>query len=601
MGEPAVGIDLGTTNSSVATVEDGKPAVIPNRSGSPLTPSMVGFLADGERVIGERARALAEHEPENVAYATKRFIGRRWSENIASFAKGVVPYPLTAGPQGEIRVRVAGRVLPVTQISAMVLGELRLDAQAHFGRTVTKAVITVPANFDDAQRQATREAALIAGFDVLRIVNEPTAAALAYGLSKGFQGKALVFDLGGGTFDVSILDIQSGVFEVKATGGDPHLGGEDWDNRIAEWLLAQIPEPFRELAAKDKISRQHLKVVAEKAKRELSSQQEAQVSVPDVGDHANKRLTQLDTALTRPFFETLSEPLSKRCLDVCQKVMADAKLEPKAVDAVLLVGGMTRVPLIRRIVQDYFGREPAPGVDPDLVVSLGAAIQADEIVAKSGAALLIDVASHSLGVGVLGGKVRRLIGKNTPIPVSAKEIFLPGHSGQTEARIAIYQGESEYCDENARLGEVMLRDLKVIDRSKTPIDVNFDLSPEGTLSVRATDTTTGVTEALRIQARTELSEAEVNRLSKEQGRYAKVESKKDAGASMDNFRRLLEKGEKFALLLQKSAEENPSADASAAVGAVKSLLDLGRIALEAKSAERMAEISKRLSLLMGTR
>jgi molecular chaperone DnaK len=601
MREPVVGIDLGTTNSSVATVEDGRPKVIMSRTGASLTPSMVGFLADGERVVGERARALSEHEPESVAFATKRFIGRRWTDQLAADATALVPYPLTQGPNGEIRIKVAGRVLPVTQISAMVLGELKLDAQAYFGAAASKAVITVPANFDDAQRQATKESATIAGFEVLRIVNEPTAAALAYGLDKGFQGRALVFDLGGGTFDVSILEIQQGVFEVKATGGDSRLGGEDFDNRIAQWLLAQLPDPFRELATKDKISLQRLKIASEKAKRELSVAEETTLSISDLGDHLSKRLTTLETALTRNFFETLSEPLSRRCVSVCERVMQDAKMEPKSVQAVLLVGGMTRVPLVRRLVTEFFGREPAPGVDQDLVVSLGAAIQADEIVSKSGSALLIDVASHSLGVGVLGGKVRRLVGKNTPIPVTAKETFLPGHAGQREARITIYQGESEYCDESTKLGEVTLRDLNVVERSQTPIDVSFDLATDGTLSVRATDTTTGFAEALRIRARTELSKSEVDKLAKEQGEYNKAQAQQDTAASFESFKRMLEKGEKLARLLQKSAEENPSADASAAVGAVKSLLDLGRSALEAKSTERIAEIGKRLSLLMGNR
>jgi molecular chaperone DnaK len=597
MKEPVVGIDLGTTNSSVATVEEGKPKVIPNRSGSPLTPSMVGFMADGERVTGERARILGEHEPDAVAFATKRFIGRRWTEQLAMSAKDFVPYPVTGGPNGEVRIKVAGRVLPVTQISAIILGELRLDAQSYFGKPVSRCVITVPANFDDSQRQATKEAAAIAGFDVLRIVNEPTAAALAYGLSKGFQGRALVFDLGGGTFDVSILEIQQGVFEVKATGGDPHLGGEDFDNRIAQWLLAQLPDAYRELASKDKVSLQRLKLAAERAKRELTTQDESALSVSELGDTQAQRFTSLETALT----QTLSEPLSRRCLTVCEQVMKDAKMSPESVDALLLVGGMTRVPLVRRLAQEFFKRDAAPGVDQDLVVSLGAAIQADEIASKSGSALLIDVASHSLGVGVLGGKIRRLIGKNTSVPVTAKETFLPGHSGQTAARIAIYEGESEYCDESTKLGEVVLKDLKVIDRAKTPIDVSFDLSPEGTLSIRATDTTSGVTEALRIEARTELTPQEVERLTQEQGQYAAARSQQDAAQAVDGFRKLLEKGEKFALLLQKSAEENPSADASAAVGAVRSLLDLGKVALDARSNERMAEIGKRLSLLMGTR
>ncbi len=492
-----IGIDLGTTNSVVATVEDGAPKVIPSRAGGRLTPSVVGFTRTGERVVGEQARALIEELPENVAFATKRFIGMRYSDQLAAQARHVVPYPLVAGPAGEIRLKVAERVVPLTQISAMILGELKLDAQAYFGRPVTKAVITVPANFDDSQRQATKEAARIAGLEVMRIVNEPTAAAVAYGLNNTFQGRALVFDLGGGTFDVSILEVQSGVFEVKATGGDPQLGGEDFDNQIVQWLLAQVPDPLREAVLRDKISMQRLKLAAEKAKRDLTTQEEAYLSVSGLGDHERSgKKTDIETALTRPFFESLSEPLSKKCLEVCQRVMADAGLDPKAVDAVLLVGGMTRVPMVRRLVAELFGKEPVFGVNPDEVVALGAAVHASELGAQGGAALLIDVASHNLGVEVLGGKIRPLIRKNTAIPVVAREIFLPSSSGQKEARISIFEGEHETAAENAKLGEVVLKNLEVAQRAETPLEVVFELSSEGTLTVKATDLNTGTFEQL---------------------------------------------------------------------------------------------------------
>lgn len=598
MTEPVVGIDLGTTNSVVATVDQGRAKVIPNRAGSPLTPSMIGFLPNGERVVGERARLLAEEHAENVAYATKRFIGRRWTPELAAEAKGLVPFALVGGPQGEIRVKVAGRTLPVTQISAMILGELRLDAQMRFGIPVSKAVITVPANFDDAQRQATKEAARIAGFEVLRIINEPTAAAVAYGLTKSFQGRALVFDLGGGTFDVSILEIQDGVFEVKATGGDSRLGGEDFDNRIAQWLLAQIPDSLREATARDKLSMQRLKTAAEKAKRQLSSTMEALIAVPGLGDHAGgKKEVELETALTRSFFETLSEPLSRRCIAVCERVMAEAHLNPKAVDAVLLVGGMTRVPLIRRLVTEFFGKEPVPGVDPDLVVSLGAAIHASEVAGRSTAALLIDVASHSLGVGILGGGVKRLVSKNTAIPIAHTEIFLPSHAGQTEARIEIYQGESDRADENTMLGEVVLKDLTVVTRADAPINVTFEISSEGTLSVRATDVASGLSEALRIQARTELNSAEVEKLSREQSDYAAGRSREDEATNAQAFRRVIDSADKYVRLLEKSARENPSLDADAAVATVKSLLTAGIQAIEAGNAPRMSEISSQLGAL----
>jgi molecular chaperone DnaK len=601
MREPVIGIDLGTTYSAVATMEEGRPRIIPNRQGTRLTPSMVAFTRTGERVIGEEARTLLEEIPENVAFATKRFIGRRWTEELAEEAKTVVPYPLVPGPNGEVRVKVAGRVMPIPQVSAMVLAELKLDAQVYFGKPVTRAVITVPANFDDGQRQATKEAASIAGLEVLRIVNEPTAAAVAYGLQQKFEGRALVFDLGGGTFDVSILEVEKGVYEVKATGGDSRLGGEDFDNRIAQWLLAQVPDAMRDAVGRDVISLQHLKVAAERAKRTLTEHEEAYISVVDLGDHTTsgpKRFTELNTSLTRAFFEQLSEPLSRRCLEVCEQVMRDAQLSPSSVDAVLLVGGMTRVPMVRRLVKAFFEKEPNTSMNPDEVVALGAAVHAGELAEQAGAALLIDVASHSLGVGVLGGKVRRLIARNTSVPVSAREVFLPSRAGQTDVRIPVFQGESDLADECSRLGEVVMRDLVGGARADSPIEVSFELTTEGTLNVQARDLSTGQERSIRIEARTELQKGEAEKLKKEEGEYAVVAAAGARGQQAESFQRLLERGEKLARLLERSADENPGPEAQAAVVSVMSLLDLGRAALKAGSSEQMAEISKRLNKLL---
>jgi len=599
MREPVIGIDLGTTYSAVATVEEGKPRIIPNRAGLRLTPSMIAFTRTGERVVGEAARVLLEEIPENVAVATKRFIGRRWSEELARQAKASVPYALVPGPNGEVRIEVAGRVMPLPQVSAMVLAELKLDAQVYFGRPATKAVITVPANFDDGQRQATKEAATIAGLEVLRIVNEPTAAAVAYGLQQRFEGRALVFDLGGGTFDVSILEVERGVYQVRATGGDPHLGGEDFDNQVAQWLLAQIPEGLRAQVAKDVISMQHLKVAAERAKRTLTDHEEAYISVVDLGDHLQaKRFTELNTSLTRAFFEQLSEPLSRRCLQICDQVMRESRLSPGAVDTVLLVGGMTRVPLVRRLVADFFGKQPNTSMNPDEVVALGAAVHASELADQAGTALLIDVASHSLGVGVLGGKVRRLVAKNTSIPVSASEVFLPSREGQTEVRIPVYQGEGETAEQCTKLGEVALRDLQGGNRADTPIEVTFELTSEGTLNVQARDMSTGQARSIRIEARTELQKGEAEKLKRQEGDYAVVAEKGARDQAAESFQRLLERGEKLAKLLQRSADENPSPEANAAVASVRSLLDLGRAAHRAGSPEQMAEISKRLNKLL---
>jgi molecular chaperone DnaK len=603
MHDPVIGIDLGTTNSAVATVEDGRARLIPSRAGGRLTPSVVGITKSGERVVGHAAQALGEEHPDAVVWATKRFLGRRYTPELVQQAKATVPYPLVAGPSGDVRVKLGGRVMPVTQVSAMILGELALDAQAHFGRPVSKCVITVPANFDDNQRQATREAATIAGLDVVRLVNEPTAAALAYGLSRGFEGNALVFDLGGGTFDVSILEVKAGVFEVRATGGDPRLGGEDFDQRIVQWLLAQVDDEMRHLVSQDAQSLRRLKVAAEAAKRTLTEADEATVSVAGLGDHATsgRRLTELETVLTRSFFETLSEPLSRRCLEVCQGVMREAKMDPRSVDVVLLVGGMTRVPLIRRLVADFFGRAPSTDVHPDEAVALGAAVQADELLRQSGQALLLDVASQSLGVGVLGGRVKRLIAKNTGVPVVARDIFFPGTSGQNEARIPVYQGESDFQDENHKLGEVVLKNLHVAARGDVPLEVVFELSSEGILAVKATDLTTGNMELVRLEARPGMPQGEAEKLGAEQAHYAQSQGVVDAKRAEELFRKLLERGDKLARMLQKSAQENPSPEAQAAVGTVQQLLDGGRTALQSGDAAQCASIARQLTQLLSGR
>ncbi len=599
--EPVIGIDLGTTYSAVATVEGGRPLIIPNRQGSRLTPSVVGFTALGDRVVGERAQILGDEAPDRVAPATKRFIGKRWSAELAAQAKQVVPYPLIQGPSGEVRLKVAGRVMPLTQVSAMLLGELKLDAEAHFGQSVHRCVITVPANFDDGQRQATREAARIAGLEVLRIVNEPTAAAIAYGLVNSVRGRVLVFDLGGGTFDVSILEMENGVFEVRATGGDTQLGGDDFDHCIVQWLTAQVPDLYREAVLRDRVSMQRLRYAAERAKRTLTEQPEAFLSATELGDHSESgdgRFCQLDTALTRDFFESLADPLSQRCVAVVQRTLQEAKLTADDIEAVMLVGGMTRVPLVRKLVQQFFGRPAVSGLNPDEAVALGAAVHAAELVTRSGATTLIDVATQSLSVGVLGGTVRKLIVRNTPVPAVARETFLPNRAGQTAARLPIFQGESDWADECAQLGELVLGDLTVERRADVPIEVTFELSNEGTLSVRAVDTTTGLAEATRIDARTTLQQQEVDSLSKEQADYAAQQTEKDKQQALSAFPRVLDKAERLVRILEKSAEENPSPEADAVVGQVKALLAQGRIAVRLGDTSQMAEVTRLLENLV---
>lgn len=599
--EPVIGIDLGTTYSAVATVVEGRPVVIPSRGGARLTPSVVGFTARGERLAGERALVLGDEAPERVAPATKRFLGLRWTQELANAARHVVPYPLTAGPAGEVRIKVAGRVMPLTQVSAMLLGELKLDAEAHFGRPVSKCVLTVPANFDEGRRQATREAARIAGLDVLRIVNEPTAAAIAFGLVGDVRGRAFVFDLGGGTFDVSVLEVEDGVFEVKATGGDARLGGDDFDAAVVQWLLAQVPESHREAVAKSRLSMQRLRYAAERAKRALSEQPEAFISVSGLaaqGDGGEGRGVSLDTVLTRSFFDTLVEPLLARCLEVCRAVLADARLSAADVNAVMLVGGMTRVPLIRQRVTELFGRAPKGGLNPDEAVALGAAVHADELANRAGQVVLLDVATQALSVGVLGGTVRKIIQRNTPVPAVARDVFLPSQARQTAVRLPVYQGESDWADECVKLGELVLGNLTVGERSEVPIEVTFELSQEGILSVRAVDTTTGMAEAIRVDSRAALSTQEVERLSAEQAQYARAQSEEDRRSVARQFQRSLEKSERLVRVLEQGAQEHPSPEGDAALGQAKALVAQGRVALNQGDVAQMVEVKRALEQLL---
>jgi molecular chaperone DnaK len=388
---------------------------------------------------------------------------------------------------------------------------------------------------------------------------------------------------------------------VRATGGDPQLGGDDFDACIVQWLVAQVPDTYREAVAKDRISMQRLRYAAERAKRALSDKPEAFISVTDLGTHGeggDDKRCQLDTVLTRDFFESLAQGLSQRCMDVCRAVLDEAKLQPMDVEAVMLVGGMTRMPLIRRLVSQFFERTPVSGINPDEAVALGAAVHAAELASKAGQTLLIDVATHSLSVGVLGGTVRKLISRNSAVPASARSVFLPNRAGQTTVRLPIFQGESEWADECTRLGELVLAELNVERRADVPIEVTFELSNEGMLSVRAVDTTTGMAESIRIDARTTLAPQEVEKLSAEQAQYAQAQSEKDKQLAIASFPRVLDKAERLARLLEKSAEENPSPEADEVVGQVKALLAQGRIAVKLGDAARMAEVTRTLEQLI---
>ncbi|MGC4118790.1 MAG: Hsp70 family protein [Myxococcales bacterium] len=516
MDEPSIGIDLGTTNSVVATVVDGKARIIERREGQRLLASMVGYTPRGERVVGEDARNLSRTHPQNVAFATKRLMGQRWTPELAAHYRSIFPYPLVAGPSNDVRVKLAERAIPVAQIAAALLGELHRDATAFFGREVTRTVITVPANFNDAQRQATKEAAQIAGLEVIRLINEPTAAALAYGVQTKFQGRVLVFDLGGGTLDVSILEMKDGVFEVVGSGGDPFLGGEDFDKALVDHLAQLLPESLRERLLHDRSVMQQLKSTAEHLKCSLSVTTEASIST---AIECGLGSIPIETKLSRSQFEGLVATLVDRCMQCVDRTLADAHLAKESISQVILVGGMTRVPIIRERVGQRFGINPSTHLFPDEVVALGAALYANDLVARNETApVLVDIVSGTLGVGVAYGLSRPLLRKNRSLPCSAKEVFYPAGDQQTVVRIPVVQGESGRVRENHLLGEVVLDHLVGACRSDKAIEVTFELDLNSCLSVRAVEVATGRSAQVQVQARTDLRPQEIARLRQEEAK-----------------------------------------------------------------------------------
>ena len=523
---PSIGIDLGTTNSAVATASTPTPQIIERATGQRLLPSLVGIREDGNRVVGEEARLLMETRPEAVAHATKRFIGQRWTPELAAKARLLYPYQLVAGPNEDVRVKLGNQTLPISQISAMLLSELRIDAEEFFNDDVVDAVITVPANFTDAQRTATREAAEIAGLKVLRLINEPTAAAMAFGLANGFSGNTLVFDLGGGTFDVSVLRVEKGVFEVLATAGDPYFGGDDFDNVLVQWLLGHITDaPSRERITHDRAAVQQLKLIAERAKREVSFAEFSRISTVLFPDSKRGSIP-IETMLTRSFFENLVRPKTEHALQIVEKSLLEANLSASEVETVLLVGGMTRVPLLRSLVAKHFGKEPDVRVDPDEAVALGAAVHAAELVEKQGKTLLLDVVGSTLGVQIAGGLVKPLLPRNTMLPCHASEVFYPGKDGQTSVRVPIVQGDSQRAAENVSVGEVTLTELSSTLRRDHQLLVTFALDMEGILSVSLMDQLSGQSQQVKVDQRTNLAQSEQAALA------AKEDAHRDAQPSI---------------------------------------------------------------------
>jgi molecular chaperone DnaK len=518
--EPVIGIDLGTTNSVVATVQGGAPLVIRNRTGANLTPSVVAVSKTGKRLVGQIAKRQAITNPQDTVYAAKRLIGRKFSSQQVQDAAKVLSYEVVCGEHDDIRVKLGGKDVSLPEISAMVLRELKADADQHFGRPVTRAVITVPAYFNDGQRQATKDAGRIAGLEVLRIINEPTAAALAYGFGKTVNGKITVFDLGGGTFDVSVLEVGNGVFDVIATGGDTYLGGEDFDNRIIEWLVMGFAKEHGVDLRKDRMALQRLKDAAEKAKIELSTVKESQINLPFIcTPPGGGAALHLQKAISREKLDELCADLVERCITHCDQVLSEAKVKASDLKEMILVGGMTRMPRVVDAVKKYFKRDPCKGVHPDEVVALGAAVQADALTNEESQVLLLDVTPQSLGVAIAGGYVRRLIPKNTTVPTSVTELFNTSKDEQTTVKIMVLQGEAELAHQNELLGEFILTGLRKAKRGEVEIEVTFEINSEGIVSVSARDKETGVKQSITVTASGGLTEDELAKILEEQGDY----------------------------------------------------------------------------------
>jgi molecular chaperone DnaK len=591
-----IGIDLGTTNSCVAIMDGKEARVIENSEGARTTPSIVAFTENGERLVGQAAKRQSITNPANTVHAVKRLMGRRYDDPVTAKDKGLVPYGIIKGDNGDAWVEARGEKYPPSQISAFILGKMKEAAEAFLGETVSQAVVTVPAYFNDAQRQATKDAGRIAGLDVLRIINEPTAAALAYGLDKKTSGRIAVYDLGGGTFDISILEIGDGVFEVKSTNGDTFLGGEDFDGRVIDFLATEFQKDQGIDLRTDKLALQRLKEAAERAKIELSSAKETEINLPFITADATGP-KHLLIKLSRAKLETLVDDLIQRTMEPCKAALKDAGVTAAEIDEVVLVGGMTRMPKVIDVVRSFFGKEPARNVNPDEVVAIGAAIQGAVLSGDVKDVLLLDVTPLSLGIETLGGVFTRLIDRNTTIPSKKSQTFSTADENQTSVTIKVFQGEREMAADNKPLGNFDLAGILPAPRGMPQIEVTFDIDANGIVSVQAKDKATGKEQQIRIAANGGLGEADIERMVKE------AEANADADKVRRGFVEAKNRADSLTHQVEQSLAQHGNAIAPADQADGRSALDAVKVAIEAgveaslvQATERLAEVAARIAV-----